>query len=229
MDLYQFKRILKKSRITKEIYKFLADHKQHDRIRFNLQKNGKKTIRSIQSSLEETDVKFFFSSGTLLGIIREKKLIKHDLDLDIEIYITDNIELTKVRNALKTIGAHKKYLYEVEGVGIVEETYILNDINFDLFFHFKEENYDICYGLYRESENKYDQYQMDVVKYRLSRVERIIKIDFQGVLINIPENPEKYLEESYGSDWKIPDKNWCYWKDAPNIIPCNKRGKVTVF
>lgn len=192
-------------------------------------KNGHKTIKSIQIALDQTKVKFFFSFGTLLGIVRENDLIKHDMDLDIVIYIMDNIELTKVHNALKTIGSRKKYQYEVEGVGIVEETYLLNGVRFDLFFDFKEENQDIVYGLYRERGKKYDQYQMDVVKYRLSGVERIIKIDFHDVLINIPQNPEKYLEETYGPNWRIPDKNWSYWKDATNVTSCNKRGIVRVF
>lgn len=41
----------------------------------------------------------------------------------------------------------------------------------------------------------------------------IKKIDFCGLKVSIPDNPEKHLEIFYGKQWKIPNKNWTTIKD----------------
>lgn len=45
---------------------------------------------------------------------------------------------------------------------------------------------------------------------------------FNGIKIRIPKNPEEVLEFTYGKDWKIPKKNYVWYKEAKNLYRLEK-------
>ena len=47
------------------------------------------------------------------------------------------------------------------------------------------------------------------------------KINFNNLQIFIPQEPAKYLEYIYGKDWKIPKKNFTWYKDSPAVSEKN--------
>ena len=51
-----------------------------------------------------------------------------------------------------------------------------------------------------------------MVELATSPIKEIKQIDFNGKMINVPKDSEKYLSERYGSNWRIPDKNYLYWQ-----------------
>ena len=56
---------------------------------------SKKVVNIVQNIFEESGYPFFFDMGTLLGIVRDGKLLKRDMDIDMGIYIENEDEIAK--------------------------------------------------------------------------------------------------------------------------------------
>ena len=69
-----------------------------------LMENGEDTVVRVQKILSETGVFFFFDMGTLLGIVREGRLLKHDMDIDIGVRLKDEEEIKALRETLISKG-----------------------------------------------------------------------------------------------------------------------------
>lgn len=176
-----------------------------------LHKSGIKTVFDIQNILSNYKIPFFFDMGTLLGIIREGELLSHDMDIDVAIYIPLE-EIDKFRKYMCDNDCKLAYSYVADRVGNVEDSFLKNGIKFDVNYYRKDGEQDICYLLYRDAERQYaDDNILDVVKLRCPSIKSILLYDFKGKKVNVPENPEQYLETRYGK-WRVPDKNYVYWK-----------------
>ena len=57
-----------------------------DRIQ-EVQNGGMQIIDLIQKSLESSEIKFFVDNGTLLGFVRDGRLIKWDYDVDFGVLV----------------------------------------------------------------------------------------------------------------------------------------------
>ena len=224
------KSILQSFKLTRGLYKQLANMKKEiifEKKRKTIQKSGLKTIETIQRFLQKEKFDFFFDMGTLLGIIREGRLLGHDLDIDVGCFVNSNEEKERLSSTLIKNKCQLKYRYEIEGIGVVEESYILNNIKFDVNFYFTENDKSVCYLMYKDPGMEYDKDCLSVVKLTCSRIEMIRSYKWRDVDINVPENPEQYLANRYGENWRIPDKNYIYWK-GPSTIPTNLKGYRTV-
>lgn len=217
----KIKLLLRTSKYTKWLYSKLYDLWYKNKIQnkqSHIQANGVETIKFLQNSLEKQGVNFFFDMGTLLGIIREGRLLKHDLDIDVAVFNEDEGEIAEIKNALLKLGCTHKFRYVVEDIGIVEDSYVLNNIKFDLSYYRKEDEKDICYLAYIDSEKNYPDNQLSTVKLSCDKIRNTKKILFEGFQINVPEKPEHYLSQRYGENWTVPDKGYVYWK-GPSTTP----------
>jgi phosphorylcholine metabolism protein LicD len=224
------KSFLRSFRITRGLYKILADNKSEkirEKKRIYLQKFGKETIKAIQQILQSENIMFFFDMGTLLGIVREGRLLGHDLDIDVGCIVHSEQEKERVSAILLNNSCSLKYRYEVEGIGIVEESYLLNNIKFDVNYYSTDNDKSICYLLYTDPAFHYEDSCMSVVKLTSKKIKNIELYSWGDICINIPQNPEQYLTERYGDRWRIPDKNYVYWK-GPSTTPTNFKGYRTV-
>ena len=43
------------------------------------------------------------------------------------------------------------------------------------------------------------------------------EIEYKGMTFKVPINSEKYLETTYGLDWKTPKKDYIWYEDASNL------------
>lgn len=223
----KIKSFLKTNVLTKDLYRWLYNKKYSDRIEKNkrLQQYGNETLKFIQQVLDEHEISFFFDMGTLLGIIREGKIIAHDLDIDIAIIRKNSEEIEKVRKILSEAGCQIKYSYECESIGVVEDSFCVNEIKFDINYYYLGEESDYCYLMYKNPELKYERNEeLSVVELHCSKICKIVKTDFMGGQVNIPENAKDYLEERYGKNWRVPDPDWIYWK-GPSAVPINAKGR----
>ena len=83
-------------------------------------KNLDQQLNMICSLLNEHEIEYCIDSGTLLGLIREEKLLAHDLDIDISMHESQEIKLTELMSQLKVNGYRcrilkfygKKYKYK---------------------------------------------------------------------------------------------------------------------
>ncbi len=70
-----------------------------------------KQLEWITSILNRSGIKYWIDSGTLLGMIREKKLIDNDNDLDLSIWHTDVNRVLKLIAEIKREGYRVRILY----------------------------------------------------------------------------------------------------------------------
>lgn len=218
--------------LTRGIYSRLAE-RRHNKLKEQKRKmiamHGVSLIHYLQVLLQNSKIKFFFDMGTLLGIIRNGSLLKHDLDVDIAVYADSEEQKLAIRKMLIANGSKIQYSYSVDGLGTVEESYVHDGIKFDISYYTRSCDVDICYLFYLEPNRVYESADvMSVVRLECSTIEDIVQIDFNGVSINVPSNSEKYLEQRYGSTWRIPDTNYVYWK-GPSTHPIEAIGRRTVY
>ena len=193
-----------------------------------LMENGEDTVVKVQKILSDTGAFFFFDMGTLLGIVREGRLLKHDMDIDIGVMIKDEEERKKLRDALVSKGCTLRFNYSIEGFGTVESSFLSGGIKFDINYYRREDEYpdsDVCYLMYRDPDREYGADELSVVRLVSPHIGRVVKTEFAGAEICIPENAEEYLAARYGENWRVPDKGYVYWK-GPSTSPTDYVGRV---
>lgn len=65
----------------------------------------------------------------------------------------------------------------------------------------------------KQAYKKFDimgySYPLDLMEFK--------EIEFIGIRIRVPKEPEEVLKFTYGKDWKIPKKNFVWYKEAKNL------------
>ena len=220
--LSKIKPFLRTNHITKKAYLFLGSIKNYKKELENkkkrdaLQKNGVALIHLIQQMLSREF--FYFDMGTLLGIIREGRILGHDLDIDVAVHTSGQEQVFILRALLKEKGCKLLKSYSISEIGIVEDSFLINDIKFDVSYYFEKGDKDVTYLMYKDPDNPPVEGCLNVVELSCSPIKELTKIEFNGMLINVPQNSEKYLAERYGEKWRIPDKGYVYWK-GPSARP----------
>lgn len=169
-----------------------------------LQTDGYKVIEFIQNALGNV-VFFYFDAGTLLGIVREGRLLKHDNDIDIAVKAYEKEEIEKTRKALLKAGCKAVHTFSIEGIGTVEDAFEIYGFRFDVFYIMQGTPKDYVYLMYKGMETQGIDTKWNVSRLYFTPVTQLKKINFQGMLVNVPEGVEMYLEERYG-DWRTPNK-----------------------
>ena len=219
------KQFLKTNTITKPFYNFcnkiyciIATSYVEARRRRNLQKEGLPIIKNVQNMLTQAGYVFFFDMGTLLGIVREGSLLKHDMDIDLAVVVNSEEDKLKIKELFAANGIIEKFRYTVDGIGIVEQSFSCRNVKFDINYYYTEGDKDVCYLIYRNPEKEYSDEQQDVVKLVCPHIAETQTILFQGIEINAPKKPEQYLAVRYGENWRIPDKKYIYWKGPSAVL-----------
>jgi tetratricopeptide (TPR) repeat protein len=152
-------------------------------------------LEQLNKTLENSGIRIFLISGTLLGCIREKNMLSHDQDIDIGVF--DDINMNQLIGILTTCGYF--HLLPQRYPGCLRIRHV-NGIAIDVFIHTHEAGY-IWHG---------------GVKVRWKNTPFILtETDFLGNSYWIPSEPEKYLNENYGN-WQTPEKTFDSTLDTPN-------------
>jgi hypothetical protein len=109
--------IVKRNRLLHFLYYdvYVEIRYRYKRKRKMIQKYGFELLEDIHSILNQEKIEFFVDFGTLLGIIREKSFIKHDLDMDVGVIKQDDETIKKVKDLLINNGCVLKYEYIYKG------------------------------------------------------------------------------------------------------------------
>ena len=157
-------------------------------------------------------------------MVRERKLLDGDADIDIGVILKHGEEMQKADSILESMGYKLLREFTVDK-GIKEQSYIKHHVKIDLQFYFME-NTDMmyCYLFYNPSGNAKEKYWKSVIKEcpAVGSTE-IVKIENHH--IHIPENAEVILEYKYGNNWRVPDRSWDYWK-GPYTYSTDKSGFI---
>ena len=186
--------------------------KSLERRRQNIQKNGYLVLRETLDLMNSIpDVKAFADFGTLLGLIREQGLLKHDLDIDTAVLGKPNlyryVTMIMERNGYQL---WREYIYNGK---VVEQSYHYKDTKVDINYYEYTDTGVNTWLFYRSPDKKYKNNKRSIVRMDYSPINDIKTIKIKGQNITIPSNAEQILEEKYGKNWRTPDKGWVYWKN----------------
>ncbi len=182
-----------------------------------IKNNGYRLIASLKDVFEAINVTYFADFGTLLGFVREGRLMSHDLDVDIGV-ITGDVSKEEVKIAMEKAGfrLYRQYIYNGD---TVEDSYHFFDgkkgvkIKFDINYYENGDDYSKTWLFYWNRNWKYKKKnERHIVEMTYSRIPGVKTIKIHGMDINIPINAEQLLEEKYGPNWRLKDKNWIYWE-----------------
>ena len=181
---------------------------------------AKECLETIKDTLDNNNLHFWLDYGTLLGAMREKDFIAHDLDIDLGMFYEDQVK--DVEKAFSSVGIKKVREFTLDGK-TVEQTYSYKGLYFDIFYYFKGEEIMWTYGFTFKNNklNKTSYEDRDIstgfegMKYFVKK-RGLEKITFKGKEYTVPENPAEYLKENYGPNYMTPIKEWDYVEAPTN-------------
>lgn len=166
----------------------------------------------LKSFLDENNIQFFLAYGTLLGLHRDGELLSYDHDLDIGLY------WDVPRHKLVNLISQSKNFY-------ISEKQLASfrfDWNFSVFHKTKDVVIDFCFF---KPEGEFLDSGLDHLPnpllWRFSTFKTKL-IQYRGNEYAVPENPEQYLTEIYGSNWRIPDPYFDSLVTGYNLTPESK-------
>lgn len=212
MNFQKIKEQIKKNRMIAAIYAKLIGNKKVMRIEAGkkdaLQRIGFIMLNELDQALTKRGAKYFLSSGSLLGVVRDGAFMKHDDDLDVCIYIDESFTWDDLEDIMKKIGMKKTRQFTYDGK-IHEQTYAKDKLLIDFFGCWEDEDYLNIYVFFRKKDYDYSSSsQSHVSRLMLYKPDGLDKITINNATFNIPRDADKFLESLYTSNWRVPDPNW---------------------
>lgn len=214
MNWREIKYTLKNIPIIGTTYQLLIGNRKIKKKRTESQKllqdNGIELLTQIEHALRSyNDSYIYFADyGTLLGIVRDKKFISWDMDVDYGLIINNGFDWNKFESHLNNYGFKKVREYRYKNL-IKEQTYSFSGLTIDFFAKIDDGKNSVAYGFYTKKGYVYSNMDSRHVReVRYARVLSVRKEEFCGIDVTIPSNAEEYLESAYSKNWRIPDPKW---------------------
>jgi phosphorylcholine metabolism protein LicD len=146
-------------------------------------------------------IPFFLISGTLLGVIREGRLLGGDKDIDVGIMSGEHASAVRTK-----VAASRKFKEQfVPSVDLIKLTH-RNGVKIDIFLHHREGDV-IWHGSHLHA--------WDNRVWWKDGEKPLIEHEYAGRPFLIPSDPDMYLTDNYG-DWRTPRPNYDASLEAPN-------------
>lgn len=158
-------------------------------------KRAEAALSDLNAMFNDANIEMFLVSGTLLGCVREGRLLGHDKDIDIGIWST--VSESEVLELATTTG--KFFVLKSRSPEILRLKHV-NGIAIDVFYHFKKRS---------------DYWHGGVKMVWHNSPFKLVKREFLEEEYLIPEDYDLYLTENYG-DWKTPMIKFDSAFDTPN-------------
>jgi hypothetical protein len=184
-------------------------------------------LRKVCEILESGGVRYWLESGTLLGVVREGKVLPWDHDIDIGVWAEDFPKLRGLRRTFRRAGYRlwptkscPPYQMELRGgpMPVHIEGYLrAGDEAVSLVLAKKQSkrlDLHVAVFLMRTLGDPMWMVGRRPWKRVISAYHRAVPFDLLADTtehesgLRVPVDPEKYLAYRYGSDWRTPKKNW---------------------
>ncbi|MBR7799112.1 tetratricopeptide repeat protein [Undibacterium fentianense] len=155
-------------------------------------------LGDVRRCLQDAQIEWCLYAGTLLGIVRDGALIEGDKDLDIAIhYDVDRDRLMQIlmaRHVFRVLPS-RKMNNERPYMSSMSLVHQASKIVIDCFFLRPDGDHHFISGV--------EHIGQDV----LARVRRFEfkQIRWKDASWSVPSEPEQYLQDVYGKDWRKPD------------------------
>lgn len=178
-------------------------------------------LKKLNQAFKELDIEYWLDFGTLLGAIREKGFISHDIDIDIGILgLLDDKERAKISKVLVNYGFERKnsFIYRDK---VRQDTYAYKGVPIDLFYYEKQNK--TITGYYFLAEE--DKSREKTINDRGGLIPIEVKFPFDGIekhtFLNIdtyfPKNAIEYVVARYGENYKEKVVEWDNMRSPNNI------------
>lgn len=189
-------------------------------------RDAKKCLYDWFECFPNDEHRWYVISGTFLGLVREKKFLEHDYDIDIGIN-SEDFSFKKIKSKINE--SKQFFISKIDYQHTyrrVNNNFIPNQpklvlikvihesgINLDLFVHHSDKNN-------RWHGSKYHRWNN--LDYSL------IKYKFYDVDVFAPSDSDRYLTENYGN-WREPLINFNFINDTPNFTPVKHPSATTLL
>jgi len=164
---------------------------------------ARETLRLAVEALDAAGATHWVTYGTLLGLVREGRLLPHDDDIDLAVLV--GAEAARIRDEMLARGLGL-LLEEVGPGGVSKLKFSRGQVVIDLFF-------------VREEGPLWADY-CTLVRRSLVRSthppSRIEMRQLGGLLLPVPSAAEAYLAHLYGPHWGQPVTDWNWYLSPPN-------------
>lgn len=172
---------------------------------------------SIIQILRDNGYQPFLAFGTLLGLIREGKILEHDKDADLGIFVSGYDEVYKI---VSTLCKFEHFT----APGIIKNTKDNNSLNIAIFDHKRGVSVDLFFFYKSSSDESYYSgigTKCGNLLWEFSEF-HLIKKEINNYHFDIPMNFEVHLSELYG-DWGKTVKVWDSLVNCPNLSNTSKK------
>lgn len=164
-------------------------------------------VRLVHETLTKAGVGYYADFGTLLGIVRERGYVPHDLDMDFSIPAGEDAE--KARAALRETELLYWRRFEYGG-RMVLFSFFFRGVPIDFYVREATSRGLAHYDFIPE----YDARHLAVASWRARREfspapSGYVEAEALGARVRIPANADEILTACYGN-WRVPDKGWNY-------------------
>ncbi len=179
-------------------------------------KNAKIAVEMLQKVtdiLDKRDIEYWLEGGTLLGIIREDRLLPWDNDMDISLTEDYYDAILDAIDDIKELGymvwskefekdepPFKKGVKRIIKIRNRKLYFIRGEVALDIFIKFEKDG-EYFWQVSNKRKSVPSHFYNNLREHR-----------FKGKRYLIPKESEEYLTFRYG-DWKIPIKEWDTSKD----------------
>ena len=168
-----------------------------------------KMLHDVTEILDKYNVEYWLDFGTLLGIVRENRILPWDDDMDISIFPKDiEVVRTKVMPELKKLKYRDYLRFFSKNIDPLQKgaprAFKVRDNR--LFFLKGYVKLDI-FILYKEADKLHWVEHGELHSLPANLLEEFSYHEFNGKKYRIPKNYDAYLTYHYG-DWRIPNENY---------------------
>lgn len=205
------KKLLTKCKIAKFFYRMtIKKYKVYKRNKLFLN-HGLDALYAMDDAFCELGIMYWLEFGTLLGAVREKGFIEHDLDIDLACFFADyseeNEKVFQKHGFVKTRG----FLID-DGKFGREETYTYKGVDIDIFYFHLRDDEMYCHLFaprpgagWNETVKKDGDFLVRELRYPYAGFE---PLEFFDRTFNVPSNLKEHLSASYGENYMVKDPNY---------------------
>ncbi len=174
-------------------------------------------LHKLGQILKNEGVPYILEAGTLLGVIRENRLLPWDNDVDITITSEWASSLLKIRSLLHQQGFRTKMRYYKQDMGtLYKNTPRILKIQTRKCYFFKGESLVDIFIKYKNGDQYFwavDDKNPVIKQCPDYFYDEQITYTFDGQEFLVPKEFESYLEYHYGKNWRTPIKKWDFRMD----------------